>query len=197
VADPQNEVEMKLRLLITESCDRDCAGCCNKQWDLAGLEVETDFSQYDEILLTGGEPMLNPDKVIKLAKRIRDESAAKIYVYTAKVDDIRATLDVLRVTDGITLTLHEQSDVPDFFRLSETLFMIGPIEGKSLRLNIFKGISVSVPMRYWQVKDDIEWIKDCPLPKDEVFKRLESSWDRAVRELLEGNKAVWKKLSDM
>lgn len=44
----------KLRLLLHEECNRNCKGCCNKDWDLNALEIEDDFTDYDEILITGG-----------------------------------------------------------------------------------------------------------------------------------------------
>ena len=43
---------------------------------------------------------------------------------------------------------------------------------KSLRLKVFKGVDVSgIDLSLWDVKDNIEWIKDCPLPEDEVLMR--------------------------
>ena len=33
----------KLRLLLFEECDRDCPGCCNRDWDLRSLPVCRDF----------------------------------------------------------------------------------------------------------------------------------------------------------
>ena len=72
--------------------------------------------------------------------------------------------------DGVTLTLHTQGDVAGFYRLNEKL-LTARLEPKSLRLNVFKGIKVDVPI-YWQVKWDIVWLKNCPLPSNEVFMRL-------------------------
>lgn len=168
----------RLRLLITESCDRDCEGCCNKQWDLSALEVETDFSQYDEILITGGEPMLNVAQVMAVIQRIREQNSdARIYVYTAKVDNVQAALDVLWAADGLTVTLHEQSDVQPFLMFNDVLWRQPHTElsFKSLRVNIFSGIELHGAYLWWEEKRDIEWIEDCPLPEGEVLKRLERS----------------------
>lgn len=33
----------KLRLLLFEECDRDCPGCCNRDWDLRSFPVCRDF----------------------------------------------------------------------------------------------------------------------------------------------------------
>ena len=35
----------------------------------------------------------------------------------------------------------------------------------------------SVDLSHWQIKDMI-WIKDCPAPHDEEFKRVGKLWER-------------------
>jgi len=162
----------KLRLLIAEDCNRNCAGCCNKQYDLKALPIETDFSQYSTIMLTGGEPMLDTPIVFHIIHRIRAQNPnAKIIMYTAKVNDWQSAIGALQFLDGITVTLHEQSDTIPFHLFS---YMIPNSfkNTKSFRLNIFKGITVGGISSSWQVKDNIEWIDNCPLPEGEVFKRL-------------------------
>jgi len=160
----------KLRLLLFEQCNRDCDGCCNKDWDIESLPVEDDFSIYDEVLLTGGEPMLDWSLIFKVTTLIRSQGNAKVYVYTAKLDKIPEVIAVLNYVDGMTVTLHDQSDVPDFKAFNEYILQIKP--NKSLRLNIFRGVVVSLDLSPWSVKDDMVWIKDCPLPENEVFKKL-------------------------
>ena len=46
---------------------------------------------------------------------------------------------------------------------------------RSLRLNIFKNVKLpnNLDLRYWNTKLNMEWIKDCPLPKNETFMRTE------------------------
>lgn len=162
---------MKLRLLLWEDCNRSCEGCCNKNWNLSELPVCVDYNDYDLIMLTGGEPMLNPSALLLTIKKIRQQTAAPIYVYTADVDDLDAAFTVLEAVDGITLTLHDQSDVENFQTFDHCIVM-KQISGKSLRLNVFKNIDLSeVNTSGWQVKDNIEWILDAPLPIDEVFMR--------------------------
>lgn len=168
---------MKLRLLLSEECNRNCVGCCNKDWDLKNLPTENDFSEYDIIMLTGGEPMLNPGLIMKTVERIRKVNDCPIYLYTAKVNNILDTITVLDAVDGITLTLHENKDIVDFYSLNHILeyyqHFVNP-NTKSLRLNVFDKVKINrenYPM--WEVKENIKWIKNCPLPGDEVFKRLE------------------------
>ena len=163
----------KLRLLVTDKCNRSCQGCCNKQWDLANLPICKDFRGYDQILLTGGEPMLHIAQLINTIGTIRKQTNTPIYLYTAKADHPTFLNVVLTLVDGITLTLHDKSDIEPFLALQEYLKYHKP-ESKSLRLNIFHPISLAPEQLVgWQVKPDMIWIEDCPLPTDETFMRLE------------------------
>ncbi len=161
----------KLRLVMFEECNRACVGCCNNDWDLKGLDVVTDFHNYDEILLTGGEPMLKPMLIIETVNRIRKQTNAPIFMYTAKSKRALDLVAVLHCLDGITLTLHEQYDVKPFIELNNIITKIGIT--KSLRLNVFEGIDIAgIDLSLWNVKDNMVWMKDCPLPADEIMKRL-------------------------
>jgi hypothetical protein len=168
----------KLRLLVTKKCNRCCEGCCNKQWDLDKLPLATHLDNYfaDIIMLTGGEPLLFPDKLEQLCCFIRQGTKAKIYIYTAKTNDVGAIIDLLPLVDGFTITLHEQKDVNSFVQLYNCLESMPTLMSyKSMRLNVFKGITMP-DIKGWQIKDNIEWINPCPLPENEDFRRLENLW---------------------
>ena len=155
----------KLRLLLTKACNKNCEGCCNKDWDLDNLPICRSYKEYDEIMITGGEPTLFSIKLEHLIKDIRlVNKSAKIFLYTTQIK--RASKFDL---DGITLTLHTYEDVLAFehFEQFHKNFKI-----PFLRLNVFRGIPVPPHYNNWIVKKDIEWIKNCPLPKDEVFMRI-------------------------
>lgn len=166
----------KLRLLLFEECNRNCEGCCNKDWNLKNLPGVGLFTGYKEIILTGGEPMLRPQLIKSMVRLIRFDTNAPIYVYTAKVDDLHDALSVLNKLDGMTVTLHEQSDVKPFLLFNDAVLDLnnqyGEFWNKSLRLNVFKGIKFGADLSLWDVKKEVEWIKNCPLPEDEVFMRL-------------------------
>lgn len=173
----------KLRLLITEKCNRNCDGCCNKDYELNKLEKfnnSSDTYMYDEIILTGGEPMLNYKLVYKHILYLKSIGYfEKIYMYTAKVDKHFELIGLLSMLDGITVTLHEQSDADKFSKFANDLYTIYDIkylQSKSLRLNIFEGVNLNYiqgHLMFWKIKQNIKWIKDCPLPKDEVFMKSE------------------------
>lgn len=169
----------KLRLLFTKDCNRSCPGYCNKDWNLDALKQVKHFN-YDEILITGGEPLLYPKKLIGYIQAIRAISKAKIYIYTALTVQNRTfkpIYDVIKVVDGITLTLHVQMDIQG---LKHVLYSIKydtktqkAFENKSLRLNVFKGIDISeLDLSDWVVQDNMVWVENCPLPKDEVFLKI-------------------------
>ena len=165
-----------LRLLLFEECDRSCSGCCNKDWDLNTLPVCEDFTGYDEIILTGGEPMLYPERILKVVDLIRSVTEVPIFVYTAKCDHPITFLNILSVVDGVTLTLHNKEDVLSFLSLMWEMRNTTRwnVLSKSLRLNIFKEVEFNFKADFhpWVIKNGIQWIKDCPLPSNEVFMRL-------------------------
>ena len=171
----------KLRLLVTKECPLSCSGCCNNDWDLDNLGVfdTKTAADYSLIMITGGEPLLYPDRLIALITDIRTRSCAQIIIYTStyKIDDL---IKVLGVCDGITITLHNQEQIPTFYKLHNNLLRYGyEHKSKSLRLNVFDGVGIMMPpeiYRHWQVKDGIKWVKDCPLPENELFLRLPNLW---------------------
>lgn len=166
---------MKLRLLLWRDCNRSCKGCCNEDYDLDALPVCDDFSPYEEILLTGGEPMLFPTYVHKVIRRIRTTSNADIYIYTAKLDDEDAALSVLAAADGMTATLHTPEDALPFLRFSHRVLNWNLHKSRSLRANVFKGVGLRVHPSGWDVRSGLKLRKDCPLPEDEVFMRLKET----------------------
>ena len=162
-----------LRLLLFEDCNRSCEGCCNKQWDLSKLPVVNDFTPYDTIILTGGEPMLQPQTVWDVMYDIgQTNQDAKIILYTAMTTEPYTLMSLLKYLDGLTITLHNQQDIIPFLCFNNILGM--DLAEKSLRLNVFNEVNISdyqIPV-IWQIKENIEWIEDCPLPDNEVFMRL-------------------------
>ena len=162
----------KLRLLMFEKCNRRCEGCCNKDWDLDALPTISDYSEFDMVMLTGGEPLLDCELLCKTIDNIQAQSNAIVIVYTAMIRDLNAFCRVLAKVNGITLTLHEQCDVDDFDMLCEKI-KPKDVVGKSMRLNVFEDVKTRSIPGYWKIKR-VKWIKNCPLPEGEVLMRLSS-----------------------
>lgn len=184
------ERNRKLRLLVTTECPNKCPLCCNNQFNFDELKRVRDFD-YDEIIITGGEPLLFSNKVMELCEAIKtinpllytEESIPKIYVYTA-MPSYSKFRNIMKAVDGIVLTPHSKEDVDKFVTLNSILidhfvFRKRQKEKLSLRLNLFKNIKDMLPynidLSLWKVKD-MEWIEDCPVPQGEDFRRLPKLW---------------------
>lgn len=153
----------KLRLLVTTKCPNKCPMCCNNSWDFSSLPV-VDRWNYEEIMITGGEPLIHTNKVAELIRSIRVIS--EVY------------------TDGVVLTPHSQIDIDKFVELNSMMQEVKEtksdfIKGKSLRLNLFADMKLLLPehidLSLWNVKE-IEWVKDCPVPQGEDFRRIKELW---------------------
>lgn len=119
--------------------------------------------------------MLVPNLVLELVPLIRLYHDGPIFMYTANIRDTLNFLKIYLLVDGVTITLHDQSDVKPWVNLARRLKVFN-FPKKSLRLNVFEGVELpkDPPLDGWLVKSSIKWIKDCPLPEGEVLMKL---WD--------------------
>jgi hypothetical protein len=166
-----------LRLLITEECNRNCEGCCNQFWDFDSLPVFNinELTEYNELIITGGEPMLIHEvcsSLAYLAHYINPDIL--VYLYTAKTKPLNQLTYIMPLIDGICITIHEQSDVEPFIMFHDWIMETDAYVGKSLRLNIFDQtikIATDHLRKIWKIKDK-KWIPHKHLNKNEVFKKL-------------------------
>ncbi len=170
----------KLRLIVTNVCNRKCPGCCNVGWKYEPPIPMTkdEIEQYSTIIITGGEPMLYPEKLIEF---MDDFDHSNFILYTASIGNLHWIKDILYHPNltGLTFTIHDQKGLDDF----ELLYTIvqDVLQDRqtpmTLRLNIFLSDVVLRPMKFygWDVKI-IEWITDCPKVEDEDFGVLISPW---------------------
>lgn len=169
----------KLRLVLFPECYRSCEGCCNDSQDLEGLPiVNSVYDDYDEIMLTGGDPMMKPLLVMSVIQQIRVETDNPIFMYTAKSKPIMPFLMVLSQIDGITLTLHERPDILAFVRLNKEMEQYPELCNKSLRVNVISHVwdDLMAVMRGGQKFDhwtlvNKEWMDECPVPENELLAR--------------------------
>jgi hypothetical protein len=139
-------------------------------------------------MITGGEPMLYPSALMAFIGRWRAlessqrywkanvwsapvmvNNRAELIVYTANLEDTAAAKQILKAVDGMTVTLHSQSDLTPFSSFNYTI-QRDFIHNKSLRLNVFKGIEIpEYPLPLWDIKRGIVWQEDCPIPEDKLF----------------------------
>ena len=180
----------KLRLLVTAHCHNSCPKCCNKQFDLNSLPV-VDRWDYDEVCITGGEPLISLKKtrrLIRLIEGIREIWKAtghegKIYVYSAT----RKGFLLARITpyvDGIVYTPHCLQEISPLASFSRWVVNKGwdyPERNKSFRLNVFPDMMPYLEqlnqdrMKIWKIKQ-IEWVDNCPIPEGEDFRRIHNMY---------------------
>ncbi len=183
-----------LRLVVTYDCIRDYAMCCNKLDDYPPEKVKSvnenflpqALESYDEIVVTGGEPVMFHSKLIELSKQINLAGCIKSYVNTAMTSiDIDEFNSLCAHFDGVTMTIHDQDALEEFFALVVQIncswAMHWLYQDTSLRVNIFKDICMSsndwsLISRFWDVKKDYVWKNYCSLPKHETLLKLEDLW---------------------
>lgn len=168
---------MNARLLVTYDCPNHCALCCNKDKSGPKPEVVADIAAFKGlgmVLITGGEPLLYPYRLLDLIHELRRATKAKIIVYTAMAA-LHDTLEaIIHAADGITVTLHTQDDACDFFKFGNVKLP----RNKSLRMNVFKGVQPPPMPKRWFMQREMIWMPHCPIPKGEVFWRLKNLWSQ-------------------
>ena len=150
---------MKLLLLITKQCHRNCRWCCNKFRNLEALPFCDSYENYEEIIITGGEPTLFSDQIVSLAKEIRKENnTASLTLYTTRTENLPQMGEVF---DKIFFTIHNSHQIGDLLRV-EKKFM------KKVQILSFVEVSEIFPDVV-----NLHWDKTpFPIPGDEVFMRL-------------------------
>lgn len=180
------------RLIITLDCNRKCHYCCNTPEMLASATKIKDLSElddYKEILITGGEPMLNPERTLAIVQHLnhlgkvywdKHKELRKIYLYTALAADDPGWLYSMLFSglDGIHYTLHYNCTAHDRItgiEVIEDLSKEFPTS-KSFRLYMDSEVEhqVTIIPQRWSRIQSFKFIEDCPLPENEKLFILEN-----------------------
>lgn len=95
------------RVILTDRCNLTCEYCCMKDNDTYWSFVNQSafgiaIKRYDEIAVTGGEPLLEPEKLVQFICLLKYfNKDAKIYLYTnghLLQSEIAATLKIAGLT---------------------------------------------------------------------------------------------------
>lgn len=154
------------RVIVTYRCDRNCPGCCNMQpQDIKEISSPKELKEYEEIVITGVEPFLDPGTLKQFIKDLRRQNRnAKIFLYT---DCLNADEhdNVIRLLDGMTVTIHAEctdDDIRDLKYMSENLY------GEPLDLRLFVDKRVyerydlrNIKLSTWDVVRKQEWKEKC------------------------------------
>ena len=92
------------RVIVTYNCPRNCPNCCNEHIGNVPEVKFEDLLKYEELVITGGEPMLIAPRVVEMIHRLQaQEYKGKIWLYTSSIKTARwADREVLKLVDGIT-----------------------------------------------------------------------------------------------
>ena len=162
----------KLRLIVTYKCNKQCAGCCNKNLPVKPIKIQIeDLHKYDEIYFTGGEPSIFLDRLYRLIIKANIVINKK-YLYIADFENIDGIIKILSIIDGITCTLHDEKDLSNFLLLDYAI----KYSDKSLWLNVFKNIPIEkyTLNNNWNIRAKKWGFK--AMPQNEILGELDSLW---------------------
>jgi len=162
------------RVIVTWKCDKDCDLCCNKNLPVQPQPCTIeDLQGYDQVLITGGEPMLYPARLEEIIKKLRAQAPEnKVYLYSALYRP--AMHHIVKLVDGIHYTLHHPFRQVDLDKFNRFHTMIDQYRDKSFRLYIDPRIDWVIPIRpdQWSRVEVKPWMDACPLPEGEVLLEL-------------------------
>lgn len=143
------------RLITTLKCTRNCSYCANKMGHVKDQmqtiptkDIGLFLRRYDLVCITGGEPLLEFEKVSEIITNLRAvRQNILIYMYASIwTKDLQFLIPYL---DGIHYTIHEYLPFSDYLNTkhfvdSQELFRLYP--NKSFRLSLSPDIRNPVPI---------------------------------------------------
>ncbi len=158
------------RVMISPKCNKACSYCCNEQQGVLGMfkpVYDLEFlKNYSKICITGGEPMLFPDKTLSLAAYAYSMEL-EIYLYTAQYTPHMQEL--LRWLWGVTYTVHAAAgakEIADFYKMQDLL----NLRNTSCEARLLKDKDVDLKISpVWADTEVAVWKKQCTIPGNEDF----------------------------
>lgn len=173
-----------LRLLVSKKCDFNCPNCTEMRNDTKGIPIiqVEDYSKYDQILITGGDPGLSPERLFYLCYELKKITSAKIYVASSNASVWNNTF-LLDVVDGVFLFIHSEEDLGMDFRTFCFNSKNNNRFGKTFKVFILEGIDTdSYDLSGIEVVKDNDYDFYCyknredVLPEDTEIKKLPVLW---------------------
>ena len=168
------------RVIITFNCYRNCSYCSNNYTGILSKAIKIknieDINEFDEVCITGGEPMIKPELTLSVLKQLKYNQ--RKFLYSAWVTN--KLFDIMPFIDGLHFTLHEKSDEDDirqFHKLQTWIWQEEWYKTKSIRLYVNQNIQHSIHILpfLWSRLEIKPWIceADCTLPENETLFILE------------------------
>jgi len=128
----------------------------------------SELDGFNEVNLTGGEPMLDIDRTIEIARYFK-ERGCTVYCYSALFHN--RLRELLPFIDGLHFTLHKESGLKEMNEFSWLQNIIYNYPEKSFRLYMVQGFSeiITLVPGVWSRIELKPWIEEgeCPLPEGE------------------------------
>jgi organic radical activating enzyme len=172
-------MKKKARVILTLKCPRNCSYCANKakanRAQMQPLKDIEDLKGYDQVILTGGEPLLEVLRLNAILRKLNTFRPIKIYLYTAIWMPFFEE-EVANFLDGITFTMHPNQtgyyeDGAHFQNMQLCLNRLPKEFCASRRLRIFDGAYrdlILTPGAWTDIaKSKILGPEECLVPEDE------------------------------
>lgn len=140
---------------------------------------------FEEVIITGGEPLLFPNRLKHFVSRIPNVSLTTLYTANPIVS-MDAKLKALDYFNRITITIHEEEDIQQL----RDLLLAGENRNRTqqfLRVHIFDNIKLPEDVlakltNYTTTVVNKTWIENCPLPQDEMLFVLKRPWKKHMED---------------
>lgn len=169
------------RLIVTYHCKRKCPGCCNQQEQTVSRVSDIkELLKYQEVIITGGEPMLLASEVIYFIEELREVGfQGKIFMYTSWWNGKEISKSVLKLLNGITFTLHNEANDKDIMEL-KSLSNSGYLQDKNFNSRLFidgrlfeKYDFSNINLNRWDVIRKLQWKDKCePAEHEDLLSYL-------------------------
>jgi hypothetical protein len=178
----------KARVITTLSCTRSCRYCSNFNPNITKsivtLKDLRDLSSFDEINISGGEPILFPDKLFNLVSRLKlINSRARYYLYISTFRDKQDIETALYLFDGIQYTIHDilLKDDIEKFEAFQSLAVKYSTKSYRLALSPVLNTPLSVIPSIWSVIKIKRWFNYQQItspPDNEILYMLDTTlWE--------------------
>lgn len=171
-----------IHIMVTELCDRNCAYCCNKQYNIEDIPKVTDeeLKEAEILFLTGGEPFAytQPEKIANYYKS-KYSNIKKVFVYTNAVELSqyffkhkdnyeRCRYRNLSSIDGLTISIKNKIDAKVFDELIKNDEEIKSLE--SNKVYVFNNLYPIKNIEGFSISSR-EWQEDFTPADDSIFRR--------------------------